>query len=292
MDMGKESSFLEKMSLPSGRLWIDRSHPAHAVVENFIASGVDVHALGHLIPTRNRMNRMYRIALPGLDAPFVLKNAYVNPGYSWHRRFTRLVRLNFTVPNVTKMELCRRVRAAGIRTLHPVACWTRRVSRWRQEHYFLYPYIHDAISLKESPWMTADDPSSRTRQKIILQTLGRLARRLHEAGLQHVDLAYGNILVDCGWDGTADNPQLTLIDADAFQSSRRMNNTTWRRKADVYSLRRMLGQWDEEQMHEFCSTYARDDHEVWLPIMDYVRRHPKPTRCQRLWHILTAYLGH
>ncbi len=61
----------------------------------------------------------------------------------------------------------------------------------------------------------------RSRRSALLQSLGDLAARMHEAGIYHRDFHAANLLVRPGWDAPGATPQLVLLDLHKARVGRR-----------------------------------------------------------------------
>jgi tRNA A-37 threonylcarbamoyl transferase component Bud32 len=119
------------------------------------------------------------------------------------------------------LDAARAVEAAGLRTAQPVALVESRDPRapaWylarAQPHDFELRYFLRARNAGSDREAFPEVDAER-----LLDALGRMARRLHEAGIWHRDLTSGNVLVT--WRG-ADEPELVLLDLNRARLGHRL----------------------------------------------------------------------
>jgi hypothetical protein len=135
---------------------------------------------------RGRRKQLYRLEPIAADAEYLLKVNRYDSGTGRLRRARR---------SKARRELANAVaiRARGIDTPLPFAAGERRTAAGLRECYLLIPVVPGARDLAQLWHDAATSPAARRAWQ---RELGRLARRLHDAGVEQTDFAPNNFLID------------------------------------------------------------------------------------------------
>jgi len=260
---------LERLRLGGIRAWIVSSAPEAADVRAALPGIAAEAAKGAPLSTHNRMNRVWRLSPPGRDARYILKMAWNNPAYPPGRRFFRLLRLLFTMPEIRAMRLAGELAAAGFATLRPLACWRQRVPGRGPCHFFLYPEVAargslaDFLGRRADGWPFFARLGAKTRD-----AWARALRKMHEAGFLHLDPAPGNVLLKPGAPEEPGEGDFVWIDVESLRRSAggpaRTARERWRR---VRSMTTLLRVFSPGELEAFAAAYAgADDPTGWLAL--------------------------
>jgi tRNA A-37 threonylcarbamoyl transferase component Bud32 len=230
--------------------------PYEAVLREAILPRLDelATARGVDVVKRNRVRTVLRIPLEA--GPHGREDVYLK---RHHRPNVRATLKYLVVPSRAKQEwrMALAFEDAGIPIGHPIA-WAER---WR------FGVLRDAVFLCRGlpgamdfvPWIRsrAPDPADvadRLRRRTLLHELARMARRQHDAGLDHRDLHSGNVLLVP--DGGGREVSLHIIDLHAAR--KRPHPLTGRRRLRLlakllHSLREIT---DGSDRYRFLRDYA------------------------------------
>jgi tRNA A-37 threonylcarbamoyl transferase component Bud32 len=171
---------------------------------------------------------VYHVVLPELD--FFLKHNRLADGRAWLRELVR--------PSKARGEYEHALAAAarGVPTFEPLAVGETCRGAGPRSSFLLTRTLPEARPLNsflEATLPQWPDPRrARMRQRLAV-ALGRLLARLHDAGVTHLDLHPGNLLIRLDGD---DRPELFLIDLHALHLGAPLS---WRaRRANLVILNR------------------------------------------------------
>lgn len=265
----------EALRLPGIRAWIAPAAPEAAAVRAALPHLANAAESFPVLPTHNRMNRVRRIAVPGAEGPFILKEGWCNPAYPWGRRFCRRVRLWTSMPAVRAMRLAAAFAAAGFAVLRPVACWKERRPGKGLCHFFLYPEVAargslaDFVVFREDGMPVFRDFPAKTRD-----ALAHALRKMHEAGFLHLDPAPGNVLLKPGAPAGPGEEDFVWIDVESLRQGRAGKAATRREKARrACSMDRLLRVFPPGELEAFAAAYAGDaDPGDWIALFRQAAR--------------------
>lgn len=226
-------------------LWADSPAAREYVESGSWKSLAEVEAMY----TKHRGNSVCRASV----APFgdvVIKRSSPDPAASFFKRACVGIRMHFINADLRDAMSAIKAASAGVPTYHPVAVWEERVL-FSISTYIMYTFVVGE-SLYEKWGGKCPPDSVGAPVTSILRELGDLARRMHEAGLVHIDLVPRNLLLRP--DGT-----LAVID---FASGYRLRGVgkTMRARNAAASLRRFAVNFDASDFIPFCDGYCRGEH--------------------------------
>ncbi|MSR60573.1 MAG: hypothetical protein EXS05_23515 [Planctomycetaceae bacterium] len=197
----------EQLVGPQGLRWADWQR----------AEGVQIVKTG---PHRT----VYRVALSGEE--FYVKHFRVA---HWQARIRNLIRKS---PAEREFEAVHRIAAMSLPTFEPVALGCVRGPIGTTDSYLISRAVEAAVPLDHFLLTEFSELTSRRRAVLrqrVATELGGLAARLHSAGVEHIDLHAGNLLIRPT--AAASVPLLSLIDLHAVRfhatlSQRRRDRNT------------------------------------------------------------------
>jgi hypothetical protein len=199
------------------RWWLDPgADPKQA--RSAIEAALRALALGAENLKHGRRKQLYRLDLGEDLGEFLLKLNRYDRGVGLIRRLR-------SAKSRRELAIACELQRRGIETPMPIAAGESRTGSRLRSCYLLVPFRPGAVDLEQLRSRSDVSPQQRAAQSI---ALGRLVRRLHDAGLRQDDLAPNNFLVEAG-----SPPALLPID---FERAR----MRWR--IGVRARRRMLAQ--------------------------------------------------
>ncbi|MBW2415869.1 MAG: hypothetical protein JRG76_15320 [Deltaproteobacteria bacterium] len=156
--------------------------------------------------TEIKSGRLRQVLRVPVDSGAVFVKRY--PGAGVLDRFVPWPRRSRAYQEHVNLE---RVRALGLRAAEPVCTAEKRRGPWLDESLLVTRDVAALATLGT----TLHDAGSETRDAL-LSDLGRVARRLHDAGLWHRDMHRGNFLVS----GTGAEACSTMIDLQKLRALR------------------------------------------------------------------------
>jgi len=156
----------------------------------------------------NRVRTVLRLTLaggPDGDEEIYLKRYHPTGARATAKSVVRVSRAR------QEWTMARALEAAEIPTAHPIAWAERRRGRVVTDAAYVCRGLVGAVDFVPFLRTSAPDPSAKDHRDLrrsLLRRLARLARRQHDAGIDHPDLHSGNVLVTEGEDG----PALHVID--------------------------------------------------------------------------------
>ena len=280
-------SFLRQ---PGLRAWLDASSPHASLLQAQLPLITSIPSSFTPIPTKNRMNKVWEGALEGIPGTFILKIGWCNPVYSRDRRIVR--RINMALHNrfLQSMRLSPRLDAISFPAVRAVLCWKRIPHLLPTEIGVLYPKVEAPFSLRRY----LDDPANpRAFRNLPLETtqaLGRLVRRLNQAGLVHVDPAPQNILLR----SDAANPPLeddfVFIDVDAFRALHASPASPLGRWHRTLAMNRIIRLFPPTHLAAFCEGFAfpSESPDAWIRIFSHSAHLPNHKLLSRLSLLLRS----
>ena len=151
------------------------------------------------------------------------------------REFIGLKRLFFPRRNISQgrlefQNICL-FRKNGIPTVEPVAFGERFINLFWSESFLLTEDYIPYVSLEElilQDFFSADKPDFKSRKRRLLSEIGRLAKKMHVQGLNHLDFNATHILVK--YEKGGNNPLLSLFDFQRI-SVRKFLRFRWKIKS-------------------------------------------------------------
>ena len=223
--------------------------------------------------------RTLRFALGGRK--YFLK---IHRGVGWREIFKNLLHLRRPVVNAgNEWRAIARLHQLGLNTMRVAAYGRRGVNPARQLSFLVTCELHGAISLSElcADWRAHPPPPSLKRA--LIHQLGRIARTLHDNGVNHRDFYLCHFFIDMQMGAaqlTADNLRLFVIDLHRAQL-RRKTPRRWRIKdlAALYFSVLALPL-DARDVMRFIRAYTQNDARRFLA--DRKLRNAIIRRCKRL----------
>jgi tRNA A-37 threonylcarbamoyl transferase component Bud32 len=164
-----------------------------------------------------------------------------------------------------ELKLYTLARERGIPTLEPLAVVGRRAARWFWRLDMISRWIGGSEDLRTA--LRSDTgPEARGHRCQLLAASGRAVRRLHDAGFEHADLHFGNILVRWGDAGAAEafviDLDRTRVHPGPVPQARRVANLV-----RLYRSAHKHGRWLQDppgvaEALAFVRAYAGDDREL------------------------------
>ncbi len=151
--------------------------------------------------------------------------AKLHSGVGWKEIFKNLCRLRFPILGAwNEKRAIERLHALGVETMS-IAGYGRR--GWLPSHlqsFIITDELQNTLSLEDfcSPW--PQQPPSFRLKKTLIDKLARIARTLHENGVNHRDFYICHFLMQVDSDGqpvNTENPHIHLIDLHRVQLRRR-----------------------------------------------------------------------
>ncbi len=139
-------------------------------------------------------------------------------GVGWHEIWKNLLNLKLPVLGAeNEWHAIHRLQAIGVPTMQPVACLTEGWNPARLRSVLVTEALEGCISLERHLREHPPDPKAR---RTLIHELARIARTLHEHGVNHRDFYLCHFLIRQPWDGSAENLRLFLIDLHRVQMRR------------------------------------------------------------------------
>lgn len=140
-------------------------------------------------------------------------------GVGWREIWKNLLNLKLPVLGAeNEWHAIHRLRAIGVPTMQPVACLTEGWNPARLRSVLVTEALEGCVSLEQHLRDHPPDPESR---RTLIHELARIARTLHDNGVNHRDFYLCHFLIRQPWDGSAANLRLYLIDLHRVQTRRR-----------------------------------------------------------------------
>ncbi len=169
------------------RWWLDPGTDPNQA-RNAIEAALRALALGAENLKHGRRKQLYRLDLGEDLGEFLLKLNHYDRGVGLIRRLR-------SAKSRRELAIARELQRRGIETPIPIAAGESRTGSRLRSCYLLVPFRAGAVDLEQLRSRSDGSPHQRAAQSI---ALGRLVRRLHDAGLRQDDLAPNNFLVEAG----------------------------------------------------------------------------------------------
>jgi len=199
-------------------------------------------AAGAVNLRRGRRKELYRLRLAGEAGDCLLKVNRYDLGAGRIRRLRRSKARR-------ELAVATALHDRGIATSLPLAAGEARARGSLTCCYLLIPVLHDVRDLRELWFQEEVPPAERSAWTT---ALGRLSRRLHDAGLFQTDFAPNNFLV-----GPGDPPQILPIDFERARI-RRVVGASARGRMLATLDRHLAGASAAEKLRFLCA-YADGD---------------------------------
>lgn len=191
---------------------------------------------------------VYRLDLPG--GTFYLKHFRIA---DWRAALRNLFRLS---PAERELQAVQRIAALRLPTFDPVALGVRRLSGVTRDTWLVSRAIPGAVPLDHflltEFGLRGPAQQAELRQRLARE-MGRLAARLHTAGIEHIDLHAGNLLIRPN--AGANEPLLSLIDLHAVRF--RTSLATKSREVNLAALHQFFaGRSTRADRRRFWRAYA------------------------------------
>lgn len=204
--------------------------------------------LSHHLETKNKASIVNRLSLPEFG-DVIVKTTIVSSSFSFARRIEQRLRFILVKPTLRDAECAAAALKLGIDTYTPLAVWDTCNHNTVSSH-ILYTFI-DGAPLLDIYNKTKAGIEPKENFLKILSSLGSIARKLHDGGIIHKDLAPRNILI-------RPNGKPALIDfASGYKHSHKKGPLS---EATLhYSLVRLLRTLNEEEITIFSQAYTQND---------------------------------
>jgi hypothetical protein len=192
------------------RWWLDpATDPVRA--RRAIAAALRELAAGAESVKRGRRKQFYRLDLGEGLGEFLLKQ------HHYDRSMGPLRRLR-AAKSRRELAIASALQRRGIDTPVPIAAGEARDGSWLRSCYLLVPFIPESSDFEQ---LQARENDPRRERAERFTALGRLVRRLHDAGLRQDDMAPNNFLLRSG------SPESPLpIDFERARMRRRIGTRT------------------------------------------------------------------
>lgn len=200
-------------------------------------------------------------------------------GIGWREIFKNLFQGKAPVLGaMQEVRAIRRVEQAGLDTMTIAGFGERGRNPARRESFIVTDDLRDTISLEEWGDQWYRSPGAPAFKWALIRRVANIARRMHEAGVNHRDFYLGHFLIPrtAIEAGDAEAP-IYLIDLHRSQVRQRVP-LRWRVKdlGGLYFSTARLGLTQRDVLR-FLRVYAAD-----MPLRDYLREHRDMlARCQR-----------
>jgi heptose I phosphotransferase len=139
-------------------------------------------------------------------------------GVGWREIWKNLLNLKLPVLGAeNEWRAIHRLHAIGVPTMQAVACLTEGWNPARLRSVLVTEALEGCISLERHLRDTPPDPKAR---RTLIHELARIARTLHDNGVNHRDFYLCHFLISQPWDGRAGSLRLFLIDLHRVQMRR------------------------------------------------------------------------
>ena len=156
-------------------------------------------------------------------------------GVGWSEIFKNLSSGRLPVVGArNEWEAIRRLEALGVETMRLEAYGQAGWNPARRRSFVVTRELENTVSLEEycADWI--ERPPAPRAKRLLIERVARIARTLHENGLNHRDLYICHFLLKMPWSGGDEDLHLHLIDLHRMQQHRRLPRR-WRVK-DLGSL--------------------------------------------------------
>jgi tRNA A-37 threonylcarbamoyl transferase component Bud32 len=211
---------------------VERARPVlEDALEKLAAGAVELRS--------GRRKQLYRLELAGRAGEFLIKLNRYDRGAGPIRRLRRSKARR-------ELAVASALRERGIEVALPFAAGEARQCGRLRCCYLLLPVLPEARDLREL-WLRED-----AARRDWAEALGRLSRRLHDAGLLQADFAPNNFLLRAG-----SPPQILPVDFERARIRRRL--TAGERAGMLAKLDRHLGGASAANRMRFLRAYADGD---------------------------------
>jgi heptose I phosphotransferase len=139
-------------------------------------------------------------------------------GVGWHEIIKNLLQLRLPILGAgNEWRAIHRLRELGVETMTPVAYGKEGWNPAAIDSLLITEELQGCVSLEQycDEWQTA--PPSPVSKRILIKRLAKIARTMHENGVNHRDFYLCHFLLQQPWDGTETNLHLYVIDLHRVQ---------------------------------------------------------------------------
>ncbi len=177
------------------------------------ASLEELCALDGEVFKRIQNRRTFRIERQGRG--FFIK---CHCGVGWREISKNLLSLRLPILGAgNEWRAIHRLQELGVETMTPVAYGREGWNPAAIDSLLITEELQNCISLERYCEDWRDNPPSPTSKWALIKRLAKIARTMHEGGVNHRDFYICHFLLQQPWDGTEDNLHLYVIDLHRVQ---------------------------------------------------------------------------
>ncbi len=139
-------------------------------------------------------------------------------GVGWREIFKNLLQLRLPILGAgNEWRAIHRLWELGVETMTPVAYGRSGWNPAKLDSVLITEELHNCVSLERYCEEWPNNPPSPVVKWALIKRLARMARTMHENGVNHRDFYLCHFLLQQPWDGTEENLHIYVIDLHRVQ---------------------------------------------------------------------------